>query len=314
MYVQITLHVFKHDTTTHRLHIMIRINNSEHFIKKSCLQVDLNIILALNWSKVQPESHVKTLQQLLITKMKYCGILKLRLTVLPSHQSLLTLKTELLPLCYPIMTIPAPVLYWKGHFKGLTTDPQESERKYQVGVTYPHVRLPGRPGNFVRLNIAGNSLNAFCPSPQRLHRNDLGILAAISWFRTKILITIKPLPWQTFPVIFMKTSAITSIQFLTILTEPHHGFTGQPFSFWSLHLDQLEKRSGALGSRCWDPTKSGAVRVVEQCRLKQSILLQDAVSPATNSCSEDSGEATLLSRFESVDGKSTSFPGWRIPH
>lgn len=78
------------------------------------------------------------------------------------------------------MTIPAPVLYRKGHFKELTTDPQESERKYQVGVTYPQVRLPGRPGEFVRLNIAGNSLNAFCPSPQCLCRNDLGIPAAMS--------------------------------------------------------------------------------------------------------------------------------------
>lgn len=38
--------------------IKIRINNSEYFIRKSCLQVDLNITLMLNWSKVQPDSHV----------------------------------------------------------------------------------------------------------------------------------------------------------------------------------------------------------------------------------------------------------------
>lgn len=63
---------------------------------------------------------------------------------------------------------------------GLTTDPQESERKYQIGVTYPHVCLPGRPGESVRLNIAGNSLNAHCPYPQCLHRNDLGIQVAMS--------------------------------------------------------------------------------------------------------------------------------------
>lgn len=158
--------------------------------------------------------------------MKYCGILKLRLTIVPSHQSLLTLKAELLPLCYQIMTIPAPVLYWKGHFKGLTTDPQESERKYQVGVTYPHVRLPGRTGEFVRLNIAGNSLNAFCPSPQCLHRNDLGIPAATSWFRTKILITIKPLPWQTFPVIFNEDLSNDRHSILTILTNHCKVFLG----------------------------------------------------------------------------------------
>ena len=90
------------------------------------------------------------------------------------------------------------------------------------------------------LSIAGKSLNAFCPSPQCLHRNDLGILAAMSWFRTKILITIKPLPWQTFPVIFMKTSAITGTQFLTVLTEALYGVSGQgqPLSFWNLHWDQ----------------------------------------------------------------------------
>lgn len=105
---------------------------------------------------------------------------KMKINNLPSHQSLLTLKAELLLLYYRIMTIPAPVLYRKGHFKRLTTDPQESERKYQVGVTYPHVRLPGRPGKFVRLNIAGNSLNAFCPSPQCLPGNDLGSPAAVS--------------------------------------------------------------------------------------------------------------------------------------
>lgn len=143
--------------------------------------------------------------------MKYRGILKLRWTILPSHWSLLTLKAELLPLCYQVMTIPVPALYWKGHLKGLTADSQESERKYQGGVTYPHVRLPGKVGEFIKLNIAGNSLDAFCLSSQCPHRNDLGILAAMSWFRTKILITIKPFPGQTFPGIFMKTSTIQTL-------------------------------------------------------------------------------------------------------
>lgn len=177
--------------------------------------------------------------------MKHCGILKLRWTILPSHQSLWTLKAELLPLCHQIMTVPTPALYWRGYFKGLTSDPQESESKYQVGVTYPHVRLPGRPGEFVRLNIAGNSLNAFGPSPQCLHRNDLGILAAMSWFRTKIFITIKPLPWQTFPVIFMKTSAIRDTKFLTILKEPLYVFCGD-----SCSLLTLEIKFGPLSGQC----------------------------------------------------------------
>lgn len=33
-------------------------------------------------------------------------------------------------------------------------------------------------------------------------------------------------------------------------------------------------------------------RAIEQCRLKQSILLQDVFSAATNSCSEDRREPT----------------------
>lgn len=85
---------------------------------------------------------------------------------------------------------------------------------------------------FVRLNIAGNSLNAFCPSPQCLCRNDLEIQAAMSWFRTKTLITIKPLPWQTFPVIFMKTSAITGTQASQFSQKTTLWFSGQSFSFW----------------------------------------------------------------------------------
>lgn len=56
MYVQITLHVFKHDTV--HIDCIIRIKNSEYYIRKSCLKVDLNIITALNWNKAQPESHV----------------------------------------------------------------------------------------------------------------------------------------------------------------------------------------------------------------------------------------------------------------
>lgn len=137
-----------------------------------------------------------------------------------------------------------------GHFKEPTTDPHESKRKYQVGVTYLHVRFPGRHREVLMLNVAGNSLNALCPSPQCLHRNDLGIQAAMSWFRTKILIIVKPLHSQIFPVIFTETSAITDIQFFTIHTEPAYGFPGQPFSLWNLYLDQLEIRSCALGSRC----------------------------------------------------------------
>lgn len=35
-------------------------------------------------------------------------------------------------------------------------------------------------------------------------------------------------------------------------------------------------------------------RAVEQRESKQSVLLQDILSPATYSCSEDSREATLL--------------------
>lgn len=58
MYIQITLYIFKNDTATHRLH---RIHNSEYFIRKSCLQVDLNILLTLNWTEVQPEFHAQRL-------------------------------------------------------------------------------------------------------------------------------------------------------------------------------------------------------------------------------------------------------------
>lgn len=205
------------------------------------------------------------------------------------------------------MKIPAPVLYWKEHFKGLTTDPQESERKYQIGVTYPHVRLPGRQEEFVRFNIAGNSLNAFCPSPPCLHRNDLGILAAMFWFRTKILITIKPLSWQTLPVIFIKISAVTGTRFLTILTESLYVFSGQPLSFWNVHLDQLEIQCGALGSRCQWLYSSVGWSNQYYCRTFFLLLLTAAQRIEGNL-------PTLLSRFESEDGKFTSFPNWSTPH
>lgn len=48
-------HVFKCHKATHRRRYD-RIYNSEHFISKSFLEVDLHIISVLNWNKVRPET------------------------------------------------------------------------------------------------------------------------------------------------------------------------------------------------------------------------------------------------------------------